>query len=85
MSARTERARTTHWPARPGAVLDWLIEEGRLLDSGAELVDGVCRRLLVAGVPLYRVNFHTRTLHPRVVGASCNWLNTKSTPIPTRM
>jgi adenylate cyclase len=73
MSARTEQVRATHWPARPGPVLDWLIEEGRLLDSGAELVDGVCRRLLVAGVPLYRVNFHTRTLHPRIVGASYRW------------
>jgi adenylate cyclase len=66
----------TLWPRRPGPVLDWLVTEGRRLPDPGALVKGLGRRLVEAGVPLYRVSFHVRTLHPQLMGESVRWRRT---------
>ncbi|HET6519638.1 MAG TPA: adenylate/guanylate cyclase domain-containing protein [Geminicoccaceae bacterium] len=63
----------TPWPRRPGPVLDWLVAEGRHLPDPGALVKGLGRRLVEAGVPLYRVSFHVRILHPQLMGESVRW------------
>ena len=64
------------WPRRTGPVLDWLVTEGRRLPDPGALVKGLGRRLVEAGVPLYRVSFHVRTLHPQLMGESVRWRRT---------
>ena len=65
--------RTDYWPQRPGPVLDWLIGEGRRAGDGAALLQGLCTRLLAAGIPLARVSFNVRLLHPQLMGMGFYW------------
>jgi len=62
-----------HWPRRPGPVLDWLIGEGRRSGHGAALLAGLCTRLLDQGIPLRRVSFNLRVLHPQLMGMGHYW------------
>jgi adenylate cyclase len=58
------------WPSRPGPVLDWLIGEGRHLRYAQDVLAGLARELTLAGVPVERITFNLRILHPqnRAVG-----------------
>ncbi|HTZ76614.1 MAG TPA: hypothetical protein VMC10_01835, partial [Stellaceae bacterium] len=47
-------------------IVDWLLEEGRQSDDLAAIVDGLCRRLVAAGVPIRRGNLTFPTIDPTI-------------------
>src|ERR1700680_3022501 len=51
----------------------WAVRQGLLGTAAAELFDGFCRRLIVAGVPLWRGFAAMRTLHPQWGGYGYTW------------
>lgn len=51
----------------------WVIREGIRGASAAELFDGLCERLVIAGVPLWRAFIGMPTLHPQLGGYSYTW------------
>jgi adenylate cyclase len=73
MARARPRPGIEHWPQRPGPVLDWLIGDGRQAGDGAALLQGLCTRLLAAGIPLARVSFNLRLLHPQLMGMGFYW------------
>ena len=55
------------------AIIDWLLEE-RLLSTRPTLIfDQFCRRLVEAGIPLDRANFHSPQLHPQIRTTGIFW------------
>ncbi len=56
------------------AIVDWLLgSEARRLPNAAEILKALCPRLSAAGLPLARVSFHVRTLHPQLYGVGFFW------------
>jgi adenylate cyclase len=61
----------------------WILTEGRTeavgedpahnAGSPARFINGLCRRLVLAGVPLWRVTVYAATLHPQVRGFGWRW------------
>ena len=45
----------------------WAVGQGLRGTAAAELFEGLCERLVMAGVPLWRAFAGMRTLHPRQV------------------
>jgi adenylate cyclase len=60
-------------PISGGEVGRWLLVDGPQIESGVELFDELCWRLLGDGVPLWRATFHTGTLHPQIRGIGVRW------------
>ena len=55
-------------------ILDWLLSrEARQLPNGPTLLKELCLRLSALGLPVARVSFHVRTLHPQLVGVGYFW------------
>ncbi|OWJ66371.1 adenylate/guanylate cyclase domain-containing protein [Inquilinus limosus] len=54
-------------------VTDWLVAEGRLLADPVALVDGFCRRLIAASVPLQRVRIGQSITHPLLTAWGVVW------------
>jgi adenylate cyclase len=54
-------------------VADWLVAEGRLLADPVTLVDGFCRRLIAAGLPLQRVRIGQSITHPLLTAWGVVW------------
>ena len=55
-------------------VIDWLLSpEARSLPSGPAVMKALCLRLNAVGLPLARVSFHVRTLHPQFLGVGFFW------------
>jgi len=52
---------------------DWLIDGARSAASPAHMFAEVCERLVLAGVPLWRVGGFIRTLHPDIYGRHFIW------------
>ena len=44
----------------------WAVRQGLLGIGAAELFDGFCRRIIAAGVPLWRGYTAMETLHPQL-------------------
>ena len=61
-------------PISGGQIARWLLVEGPQIDSGAELFDELCWRLLGDDVPLWRAAFHLGVLHPQIRGIGARWL-----------
>lgn len=59
--------------ADPADLIAWLLTDGRTVPDVAALCDGYCRRLMAAGVPLWRATFHLPKLHPEAFGAATVW------------
>ena len=60
--------------ARPvQSVVDWLVDGARTVRQPQEVLTELCERLLVCGLPLYRVAVFVRTLHPNVMGRRFLW------------
>lgn len=55
------------------AVRDWLIDEAGFLEHFGLVLDGLCARLLAAGLPLARVTTHIRVVHSERIGLSRVW------------
>src|SRR5215470_130847 len=51
----------------------WVVREGIRGASADALFDGLCQRLLIAGVPLSRAFIGMPTLHPQWGGYSYTW------------
>ena len=51
----------------------WVVREGLRGAAAAELFDGFCQRLVIAGVPLWRAFIGMPTLHPQWGGYSYIW------------
>ena len=54
-------------------IREWLIDGGRSSPNPADMIDALCRRLTEAGIPLSRVGFYIRTLHPDIFGRNFLW------------
>lgn len=55
------------------AVIDWLLQEGRQSISTQRLLDAFCRRLMEAGLPLWRAVCGLQLLHPQIRSTSYFW------------
>jgi len=51
----------------------WAVGQGLRGIAAAELFDGLCERLVIAGVPLWRAFAGMRTLHPQWGGYGYTW------------
>src|SRR3954470_15392780 len=51
----------------------WAVRQGLLGTEAAELFDGFCQRLIMAGVQLWRGYAAMRTLHPQWAGYTYTW------------
>jgi adenylate cyclase len=51
----------------------WAVQQGLRGASTDVLFDGLCERLVVAGVPLWRGFAGMRTLHPQWAGYGYTW------------
>jgi adenylate cyclase len=54
-------------------IREWLIDGGRSTPVPGDLINTLCRRLIAAGIPLFRVAFYIRTLHPDIFGRNFIW------------
>ncbi len=62
--------------ARPRSIdpiAEWLIGEGRLIGEARPLIDGFCRRLLAAGIPLWRLRAGQRLANPLLSAWGVIW------------
>ncbi|MBO0739492.1 MAG: adenylate/guanylate cyclase domain-containing protein [Alphaproteobacteria bacterium] len=72
---RTEGVYTSLGAPIPGGrVGRWILREGPQIDSGIELFDELCWRLVGDGVPLWRATLNIGTLHPQIRGIGARWL-----------
>jgi adenylate cyclase len=72
---RTEGAYTGLGEPIPGGqIARWLLVEGPQIESGVELFDELCWRLLGDNVLLWRAAFHIGVLHPQIRGIGVRWL-----------
>lgn len=55
------------------SLIDWLIARSLGGSTEAELLTGLCERLVGAGIPLLRVSTATERLHPTVGGVGVSW------------
>ncbi|MFO1108028.1 MAG: adenylate/guanylate cyclase domain-containing protein [Bradyrhizobium sp.] len=55
------------------SVREWLIDGGRSSPVPGDMVDSLCRQLIACGIPLFRVAFYIRTLHPDIFGRNFIW------------
>lgn len=56
------------------AAIDWMIDGARSAPQPDKMLDELCRRLVEAGLPLWRVAVFVRTLHPNVMARRFIWL-----------
>ena len=61
----------SHW--EPGPIIDWLLDEGRLLADVDEVVRQLGQRMLASGAPLWRLRLSMRTLHPLLTAFTSVW------------
>ncbi len=60
------------WSTSP--IASWLVEHGGRRCSAEALVDELCRRLVAAGVPLFRVSVGFRSMHPQLFAHNIRWV-----------
>lgn len=54
-------------------VVNWMLHEGRHMTHMREFGDEMCRRILAAGIPIWRAFCSVDTLHPQVVASAYIW------------
>jgi len=54
-------------------IREWLIDGARSAPQPLAMFDALCNRLTEAGIPLWRVGFFIRTLHPDIFGRNFIW------------
>lgn len=59
-----------------GEIVDWVLLQGLYGTHFEPLLTQTCERLVAAGVPLMRVNFSMRTLHPEIGAFAYRWKRT---------
>jgi adenylate cyclase len=58
------------------AIAEWLVGAARRQAKGLNAFDEFAWRMLAAGLPLLRLTFHARTLHPQFLGTTFTWWRT---------
>jgi adenylate cyclase len=64
-------------------VVQWMMRDGRHLTHMREFGDEMCRRIVAAEIPLWRVFCGVATLHPQIMGSAYIWR--RDSPGATRM
>jgi adenylate cyclase len=72
----SERATGHHDGA--ARVVEWMMRDGRHLTHMREFGDEMCRRIVAAGIPLWRAFCAVGTLHPQIAATAYIWR--RSTP-----
>ncbi|MBX9825317.1 MAG: adenylate/guanylate cyclase domain-containing protein [Xanthobacteraceae bacterium] len=54
-------------------VIDWLTDGARSAPLSEDVLEELCRRLVQAGIPLWRVAVFVTTLHPDLMGRAFRW------------
>lgn len=54
-------------------IVDWVLQQGLYGTHFEPLLVEMCEKLVQAGVPLWRVNFSMRTLHPEIGAFAYRW------------
>jgi adenylate cyclase len=54
-------------------VVSWMMREGRHSTHMREFGDEMCRRIVAAGIPIWRAFCSTKTLHPEIYGTAYVW------------
>jgi adenylate cyclase len=54
-------------------IADWLIDGARSAPVPTDMFSELCERLIASGIPLWRVGFFIRTLHPDIFGRNFIW------------
>jgi adenylate cyclase len=54
-------------------LVDWMIDGARPSANARQIIEGICRRLAGAGVPVDRFALFVETLHPNIVGRRFLW------------
>jgi adenylate cyclase len=54
-------------------VVAWMMREGRHMTRMREFGDEMCRRIVAAGIPIWRAFCTTTTLHPEISGTAYVW------------
>src|SRR5215471_12790488 len=57
----------------PAEVVNWMLRRGRHMTHMREFGDEMCRRIVAAGIPIWRAFCSVRTLHPQVVASAYIW------------
>src|ERR1700736_4912480 len=55
------------------AVVAWMMREGRHMTHMREFGDEMCRRIVAAGIPIWRAFCTTTTLPPEISGTAYVW------------
>ena len=55
------------------ALIAWMIDGARPSADAQTIIDGICRRLVAAGVPIGRFALVVNTLHPNISGRRFTW------------
>jgi len=55
-------------------LLRWLVQRGLEAHNEAEVLDGLCARLVAGGVPIWRAATGLDLLHPLIDARGCRWL-----------
>jgi len=55
------------------ALIDWMVDGARPSANAGEIIDGICRQLTSAGLPISRFALFIYALHPSLVGYRFIW------------
>jgi len=66
-------------PGEIAALRDWLIEDAGFLEHFGLVVEGLCTRLIAAGLPLARATSHIRVVHSERIGVTRVWRRGQAT------
>ena len=62
------------WPRRPDdPVIDWLIRDAHGIRYAQDILAGLAQELIQARLPVARITFNLRVLHPQLRGVSMIW------------
>ncbi len=59
--------------ADPAALIAWILQHATAEDDGGALLEGICRGLNDAGLPLWRMSLATPTIDPNHRGVATSW------------
>jgi adenylate cyclase len=54
-------------------LIAWMVDGARPSSDRTQIIDGICRRLIAAGVPIARFALFIYTLHPNLIGLRLTW------------
>lgn len=54
-------------------LLDWMVDGAQPYDNPKDIIDGICCKLVAAGIPIDRFVLFIYTLHPNIKGRRFKW------------